>query len=123
MSYQWKDNVCCRSIYKVLESDDKLDEFEASDTPFEKAGDLTVGQLRYFSHTGTSDVRDFSAWNITRHFLNKLSIETRLDKQSPEIKTNHLYGAVYALFRQKNKTLCELAEVVDSLVKFDDEMS
>lgn len=123
MSYQWKDNVCCRSIYKVLESDALLDEFESSDTPFEKAGELKVGNLRYFSHTGTSDIRDFSAWNITRHFLNKLSIETRLDKQSPEVKTKHLYSAVYSVFRNENKTLKDLAEAIDALVKFDDEVS
>lgn len=123
MAYEWKENICCRSIYKVLESDDLLDEFEASDVPFDEASKLEMGDLRYWAHLGSKDVRDATSWGMTRRFINYLAKETKIDRQNPEIKTEHVYDSVYQIFRKKSSTILELAEKVDELCRFDDEQA
>ncbi|MFZ6756004.1 hypothetical protein ACO0K9_02200 [Undibacterium sp. Ji50W] len=121
--YQWKANNACVATYKVLEGDNFLDQFEDKDIPFEKAGSVKMGTLRYFPKTtGNIDIIDVISMGIARDFLKGVVKTYVVTKEKQTINSADILTAIAEIFGDGKKTICDLAEVVDGLIKFPDEM-
>lgn len=122
MSYQWKRNLCCIGTYKTLSDNSKLDQFEEEDISFESAAVVKMNQLRYFLHTTTTQqALEHAALQMAMSFLNDFSKNYVLTKQKKELQTAAFYRDLASIFQNGEKTIKELAELMDKYVKFTDE--
>lgn len=122
MSYQWKNNLCCIGTYKTLVDNSKLDEFEEEDILFESAADVKMNQLRYYLHiTTTQQALQHAALQMAMSFLNNFSQNYLLTKQKKELQTAAFYRDLASIFQSGEKTIKDLAELMDKYVKFSDE--
>jgi len=121
-SFEWKENMACVATYKILEGEEFLDQFEDADVPFEDADELTMGKLRYFPKTtGNAAIIELLSLQIAQRFLTDLVKTFTVKKEMPSRKTSVTITDLVAIFEDKDKTVLELAEVVDEHVKFPDE--
>jgi len=121
-SFEWKENMACVATYKILEGEEFLDQFEDADVPFEDADELTMGKLRYFPKTtGNAAIIELLSLQIAQRFLTDLVKTFTVKKEMPSRKTSVTITDLAAIFEDKDKTVLELAEVVDEHVKFPDE--
>ena len=121
-SFEWKENMVCVATYKILEGEEFLDQFEDADVPFEDADELTMGKLRYFPKTtGNAAIIELLSLQIAQRFLTDLVKTFTVKKEMPSRKTSVTITDLAAIFEDKDKTVLELAEVVDEHVKFPDE--
>jgi hypothetical protein len=121
-SFEWKENMVCVATYKILEGEEFLDQFEDADVPFEDADELTMGKLRYFPKTtGNAAIIELLSLQVAQRFLTDLVKTFTVKKEMPSRKTSVTITDLAAIFEDKDKTVLELAEVVDKHVKFPDE--
>lgn len=119
--FTWKENNACVATYKVLEGDSFLDQFEDADIPFEEAGSVKLGTLRYFPKTtNNADLIEVLSFEIARKFIKHLTKVFTVTKEKPGT-TAEIIVAVAAVFADKEKTIAELAELVDENIRFPDE--
>lgn len=122
MAYKWANNLCCIGTYKTLSDNSKLDQFEEEDLPFNSAPSVKMKQLRYYLHTTTSQqALDHVSLQMAISFLNNFSQNYVLTKQKKELQTAALYRDLASIFRNADKTINDLAELMDRYVKFQDE--
>ncbi|RJF35426.1 hypothetical protein [Pseudoalteromonas gelatinilytica] len=122
MSYQWKKDLCCIGTYKTLSDNSKLDQFEEEDISFESAPDVKMKQLRYFLHTTTTQQAiEHLALQMAMSFLNNFSENYVLTKQKKELQTADFYRDLASIFKDGDKNIKELAELMDKYVQFEDE--
>ena len=122
MSYEWKNNLACIATYKVLEGDDKLDQFEESNLSFSDAGSKKMGELRYYPKTtANASIVSSVAYGIARRFVKLVVKNYSVRKESSQVDSSDIISGIASVFEGKNKTICDLAEKVDSLIKFSDE--
>lgn len=121
-TYEWKKNLCCVAVYKTLEDDDGFDDFEEENWTFESAKDLKMGDLAYWLHTtNNTDIIEVTAHKKSRRFLKRMFKRYGFKKEKASMSSVEFMQAVAAIFADKNKTLCDLAETVDKYAKFSDE--
>ncbi|WAC60334.1 hypothetical protein [Brevundimonas sp. SL130] len=121
--YLWRDNLACVATYNVLEGEIFLDEFEDAAFPFAEAGSLKMGQLRYFPHTTSNpDIVELLALEQARKFLRFIGKAYLIRKQRPADTTATAIRALAKIFSNENATVLQLAEVVDKLILFTDEI-
>lgn len=121
-SYEWKENLVCISTYKILEGDDFLDQFEEAEFSFNDAKDLKMEQLRYYPKTtNDNDIIKLLSYEIARKFIKILIKNYTVKKEKKEITSEQFLSCVAEIFQDKNKKVIDLAEMVDSKVKFSDE--
>ena len=120
--YEWRENLACVATYKILESDKFLDQFEDADIPFNKAGSVKLGKLRYYPKTTqNADIIEMLALEIARKFLTYVSKMYTITKQDSQKTSAGIIQAVADVFVDSQKTIAELAGVVDDNIKFPDE--
>lgn len=118
-TYPWKENLACVSTYKILAN---MQQLSSAKTKFEAAPDLKLGQLAYFpSTTSSSDLIEMAAMLITREYSKILSRDYLIAPQTAGVTWKKLMRAMEAAFSDKEKTIRDLAQVVDTHVKFGDE--
>jgi hypothetical protein len=122
MAYQWNKNLCCIGTYKTLSDNSKLDQFEEEDVSFESASEIKMNQLRYYLHTTTNkDALQHVRLQMAMSFLNNFSQNYVLTKQKKALQTADMYRDLASIFQDGEKTINELAELMDKYVKFEDE--
>jgi hypothetical protein len=122
MAYQWNKNLCCIGTYKTLSDNSKLDQFEEEDVSFESASEIKMNQLRYYLHTTTNkDALQHVGLQMAMSFLNNFSQNYVLTKQKKALQTADMYRDLASIFQDGEKTINELAELMDKYVKFEDE--
>lgn len=121
MAYEWKDNNACVATYKVLEGDKFLDQFEDADLPFGKAGSVKLSKLRYFPKTtGNPQIIGVLSLEMARKFLTYVVKIFTVSKQSAK-SSAEIISSLADIFADGNKTIIDLAEVLDKNIKFPDE--
>lgn len=120
--YEWKENPACVATYNILEGDKFLDQFEDADVKFEDAGELKIGNLLFYpGTTSNGNILDLVSLNIAQKFLSLLVKTYTVKKENPAKQTAKTIQSLAEIFRDKSKTLADLAEVVDADVKFPNE--
>lgn len=121
-NYKWQENICCISVYNILENDNLMDQFEKEEVSFQDAKTLKMENLNYYMHTtNNGDILDLMSHGVARKFIQLLAAYYVVKKEKKTIKSSHIYRKVAKVFRTKDSTLLDLAEVVDANIKFTDE--
>lgn len=116
--YEWRENLACIATYKILEQ--FLDEFD--DVAFEDAAALKVKKLRFFPKVTTNpNIIRVLAIEKARNFLRHLVRNYVVTEEDKKIKSAVYIRKIAAVLGDGNKTVKDLAEVVDGLIKFEDE--
>jgi hypothetical protein len=121
MAYEWRKNIACVAVYKTLERDDRMDQFESIFIPFENAGEMEAGDLAFFPNAGSSSVRKRAAKHFTAKFLKYVFDDYDVKKERPAETLQKLFKSVVKILSKENNTLVDLAETMDSAIKFEDE--
>lgn len=109
----WSHSLPCVATYNVLEHDDKMDEFEDADFPFDSAGTLSMGQLRYWPGLSLPPGGiDSLALLKAQQFRNLLVKNFTGTKQDPAMGKAKVIRALAKVFAKKSGTLADLAAVV-----------
>lgn len=117
--YPWKENLACVSAYKILVN---MQQLNGAKIKFEFAADVKLGRLSYFPSTSASPALiEMAAMLITREYSKLLSRDYLIAPQTAGGTWKKLMKAMEAVFSDKEKTIRDLAEAVDSQVKFGDE--
>ena len=121
-AYEWKENNACAATYKVLEGDKFLDQFEDADIPFAKASSVKLKTLRYYPKTTTNpQIIEVLSIEIARKFVTYVVKIFTVSKQNTEKSSAAIISEIAKVFADGSKTIKDLAEIVDSNVKFPDE--
>jgi hypothetical protein len=121
VSYAWRNNNACVATYKVLSSDIFLDQFEGSDIPFDAAGAVALGSLRYFPKTTINpEIVSVLSMEIARRYVGCV---TKLYTVNAEKGSNSaaVVAAIAAVLANPKLTIADLAAVTDSQIRFPDE--
>ncbi len=119
--FTWTENNACVATYKVLEADIFLDQFEDADIPFAKAGPVKLGTLRYYPKTTNNpDLIQVLSFEIARKFIKHLTKVFTVTKEKPGT-TAEIIVEIAGVFADKDKTIVDLAEIVDANIRFPDE--
>lgn len=117
--FAWTSSMPCVATYKVLEGDQFLDQFEDATTPFEKAGTVKIGDLRFFPQiTDNANIIELVADQIARKFLTFIQKTYTITKHDPKEDSSDIIDAVAAIFGNADKTLLDLASVVNQQIDF-----
>lgn len=120
--YSWRENQACVATYKVLEGDMFLDQFELSDISFSAAATVKMQDLRYFPNTTNNpDLVEVLSLEITRKFVKHLVKIFTIKKQNANHSSAEIIRSIAQVFEDGEKTIVELAAVVDEKIKFPDE--
>ncbi len=120
--YEWRENLACVATYKILEGDKFLDQFEDAAIPFNKAGSVKLGDLRYFPKTTqNTNIIQMLALEMARKFLTYVVKTYTVSKEDPKKTTAAVIMALAEIFADPKKTIAQLAEVIDNNAKFPDE--
>ncbi|MGK0270795.1 MAG: hypothetical protein ACI88H_001445 [Cocleimonas sp.] len=121
-NYKWQESICCISVYNILENDNLMDQFEKEEVSFQDAKTLKMENLNYYMHTtNNGDILDLMSHGVARKFIQLLAAYYVVKKEKKSIKSASIYRKVAKVFRAKDSTLLDLAEVVDANIKFTDE--
>lgn len=120
---QWdEENMACVATYRILEGDKFMDQFEDSELAFADAAELTMGKLRYFPKTTkNSAIIKGIAFDRARQFFTLLLKTFTVKKETLDDSTEALIVSIAGVFQNQNKTLLDLAQLVDDRVKFPGE--
>lgn len=120
--YEWKENNACVATYKVLEGDQFLDQFEEAEIPFKKASSIKLKALRYYPQTtSNTQIIEVLSLGIARKFLKHVMKVYTVGKQNKNSSSASIITNIAAVFADGNKTIKDLAEVVDANIQFPDE--
>ncbi len=121
-TYEWKENNACTATYKVLEGDKFLDQFEDSEISFDKAPSVKLKKLRYFPQTTTNpQILEVLSLEIARKFITHIVKIFTVSKQNTATSSAAIISSIAEIFADGEKTIKDLAEIVDANIKFPDE--
>jgi len=121
-NYKWTTNFACISTYKILEGDNFLDQFEETNIPFADAKDIKMGQLNYYPKTtNNKDIIKLLSYEVARKFIKLIVKQYSVKKEKKETTSEQILTSIAEVFQDKNKKVVDLAEAVDTLIKFSDE--
>jgi hypothetical protein len=117
--FTWGNTLPCVATYNILESDRFLDQFEDASVPFAGAGTITIGTLRFFPHvTDDSGILSLLADQMARKFLVLVQKTFTIKKHDPNEDNSDIIDAVAGVFGDQDKTLTELARVLNQQFDF-----
>jgi hypothetical protein len=118
MAFEWTKNLACGSCYKIL---GELHQFDAAKVSFKKAASLGVKTLNYWPvSSNTLDARAISAQLLTQSYIPLLAKYYVLKPQNNS-KWKDVRRAMQSVLVDEDKTVQDLAEAIDKLIKFEDE--
>ena len=120
-AFGWGNTLACVATFNVLEHDDKMDQFEDKDTPFDQAGSLTMGKLRYWPGGslppgGLETVALLKA----QEFRNGVVKNFTGAKQDLSLGKATVIRALAKVFGKKSGTLTDLAAIIATSFTFPD---
>jgi hypothetical protein len=122
MAYEWKKNMACVSTYNLLEGDMFLNQFDAKDIQFDQAANVELGSLRYFPKTTANpNIIRVMSIEYASKFLTHMVRTYTVDKQDIADNPGKIVMKIAATLATPNKTIKDLAEIVDSKILFPDE--
>jgi hypothetical protein len=117
-----EENMACVATYRILEGDKFMDQFEDSEVAFADAAELTMGELRFFPKTTTnSAIIKGIAFDRARQFFTLLLKTFTVKKETLDDSTQAVLVALAGVFGDHDKSLLDLAQLVDDRVKFPGE--
>jgi hypothetical protein len=119
--YEWKSKMACVAVYKTLEREDRMDQFETLFNPFGESGAMKIEDLAYYPNAASSPVRKRASKHFAGRFLKFLMQDYDVKKERPSASLQALFKDVVGVLTKKGKTLTDLAEVIDGHIKFEDE--
>ncbi|WP_448564794.1 hypothetical protein [Thalassotalea ganghwensis] len=122
MAYPWRDNFACTSVYAILRSKKMLDQ-STIPSVFSQAGDTKLGSLTYYPKTSNDQtLRENQATIIANTFVNYLDNLGVVESMEADGTTiADIKNQLKAVFMDGDKTLVDVAEALDDLIKFFDE--
>ena len=121
MAYEWKKKLACIATYKLMERDDRMNQFEEIIMPFDKAKALKMGDLKFYPSAATPEIKNKAAKHFGATFLKYLVQDYVVKKESKDIDTGKIFEQIVNVLKDETKTLNDLAEVIDKNLKFEDE--
>jgi hypothetical protein len=122
MSYVWKDNYACSTVFAVMRSDRMLDQHTIPKS-FKDAGSTKLGKLTYFPRTSNeSTLIDNQATMVANMFVNymdNLGVFSGLEEDGKTLRD--VKDVLKNVFKDADKTLLDVAEILDGMIKFFDE--
>ena len=120
--FEWRESNACVATYNVLEGEQFLDQFEDVDIPFDSAADVKMRQLRYFPRSSNNpNILELLGIEMARVFIRHVSKTFTLNKQNPETTPAGFLREIASIFSGGDRTIQDLAEVLDKNVRFPDE--
>lgn len=121
MAYEWKKNYACTTVYAIMRSKRLLDQ-RPIDSNFDKAGDQKLGLLTYYPRTNPDPVLlDNQATMISNMFVNHLELLQVIRDIESGTTLDDIKDELKEVFKDKDKTLKDVAESIDKLIIFFDE--
>ncbi|WOB06567.1 hypothetical protein [Piscinibacter gummiphilus] len=123
MSATWSDKqVSCIATYNVLEGDELLNQFDRAFLPFDKAGSVPLQRLPWFPDFAASkgDIHGRAAQTARAFFKFILKLYTNR-KERPQDAVEKMLRALGDCFESKDATIADLAQTIDSFLKFKGE--
>jgi hypothetical protein len=119
-AFVWQaSSIACVATFNVLEHDDKMDEFEDVDTPFDKAGKLKMKALRFWPGVSPPPGGlELVAQLKSREFLGLVAKNFSPFKRDPSLTSAAMLRDAAALFATADATLKDLAALVDARFAF-----
>ena len=121
MSYTWKNNLACTAVYKTMERDDRMNQFEELVIPFPDGKKVKIGDLPFFPNASSGDVKLRAAKQFGGTFLKFLVNDYVVHRETSGEKIKDVFEAVVDVLKNEKKTLLDLAEVIDEKLRFEDE--
>lgn len=121
MPYTWKKNLACTAVYKIMERDDRMNQFEELVVPFDDGKDVKIGDLPYFPNAASGDVKERAAKQFGGTFFKFIVKDYVVYREASGEITKEIFSAIVDVLKNEKKTLLDLAEVVDEKLKFEDE--
>lgn len=119
VEFEWSNTMPCVATYNVLEGDRFLDQFEDTDIPFDEAGDVKLGTLRYFPRTTANpDIIELLALQMAQKFMAFIQKTFTITKHDPSDSAGKIIRDVAAVFADPKKAIKDLAEIVGERVDF-----
>lgn len=116
--FAWKANLACVSAFKIMLN---LQQFDKTVT-FKKAETLKLSKMAYYpATTSSATLIQFAALLISGEYSKLLARDYVIAPQTQGGTWKKLRRAMEEALADKDKTLSDLAEVVDAHVKFADE--
>lgn len=123
MSYTWKNNLACLATYKILERDDRLNQFDELYLPFSNAGSFKIASLPFYPLLPSNELRLGALQHFAAKFIQYLFNDYVIKKQNQDITTEKLFKDVVACLGTDNATLADLAGTLDDDICFPDEQA
>ena len=118
-AFQWANTMPCVATYNVLEGDQFLDQFEDTDIPFDDAGDVKLGTLRYFPRTtANSGIIELLALQMAQKFMAFIQKTFTITKHDPSDTAAKIIRDVAAVFGDPEKAIKDLAAIVSERIDF-----
>lgn len=119
MSYEWKNNLACKATYVILE--DMLEQIDGLLVPQSQAGNYKIEYLTSFPDDASGKIKEKWSKKISSKFIQYVLklYDVRKERSSDTIRAWH--KDTWPIFNDGDKTLTELAGVLDSYCKFSDE--
>lgn len=122
MDYKWQKNYACTTVFAVLRSKRMLDQ-QTIPSSFKEAGNTKLGSLTYFPRTNTDDtLLDNQATMIANMFVNhmdNLGVISEIEEEG--VSKHDVKQKLKVIFKDGSKTLKDVAELIDDMIKFFDE--
>lgn len=111
---KWSDDdMACVATYNVLEHEDKMDQFEDADVPFESAAALEMGELRYWPGVSLpAGGMQMLALLKAQEFLDLVARNFTAVRRHEGLTRPKTIRAAAKVFARKKGTLAELADIV-----------
>jgi hypothetical protein len=118
--FVWGETLPCVATYKVLESASPfMDQFEDSDVPFDEAGTLKIGQLRFFPHATTnSQILELLSLQMAQKFMTLIQKNFTIAPHQQGTSAAKVIRAVAKIFADPDQTLTALASTVNDNIDF-----
>jgi hypothetical protein len=105
-----------------MERDDRMNQFEALVVPFAEAKALKMKELKFFPVGASNSVKLRVARHFGATFFKYLMNDYVVWKEESAAAVQDIHNAIVDVLRMGDKTLLDLAEVVDGKLKFEDEV-
>lgn len=120
--YKWRQNMACVATYNILEGDSFLDQFEDSEISFKDAEKVKLNTLPYYPQTTNNpEILRIAGYEYARLFIKYLVKIYTVSRQNIKTSSAEILTAIAETLMDGEKTILELAEVVDDNIRFPDE--
>lgn len=119
MAYEWKNNLACKATYVILE--DLLDQIDKVQAPQDEAGDYKIEYLTSYPDDASNKIKEKWAKQISAKFIQYTLKLYDVKKERSTDSLHQWQKETWPVFKDGDKTLSDLAEVLDKYCKFSDE--